>query len=121
VTNKFTLRQLKEFLVFDINSSIFCIEDFDFLLMTVKKCGLSKKILINMYNIDYFDNEFVDYFIKLSSENDDLDLCFYNLNPIINLLFYTFNLDKHFEIYVNEHDSVCKINPLVKRRLKLVS
>ena len=122
MANEFTLRQSKELLFIDVNSSIFCIEEFEFLLKSIKKCKLSKKILINMSKVDSLDNEFADYFIKLSCpKNYCLDLCFYNLNPVINLLFYIFNLDKYFEVYVNEHDSICKKKPLVKRRLKLVS
>jgi anti-anti-sigma regulatory factor len=121
MTAEFKLRQLEDFLVIDAKSSKFCVEDFDFLLNKIKKCKISKKILINMNNIDYFDNEFADYFTALASKNDAWDLCFYNLNPIINLLFYMFNLDKYFEIYISEQDSICKKKPLVKRRLKLVS
>jgi len=119
--NYFKIKQIENFIVFDAKTAKFSVEDFDFLLLSLKKCKISKNIIINMNKVNYIDNDFVSYFIELSSTSVDLDICFCALDPVINSLFYIFNLDKYFELYLSEQDAQDKLKPLVKRRLKLVS
>jgi anti-anti-sigma regulatory factor len=119
--NHFEVKKMKKFIIFDAKAAKFSVEDFDFLLLSIKKCKISKNIIINMNNVSCISNDFVSYFIELSSISSDLEICFCSLDPVINSLFYIFNLDKYFELYINEQDAQDKLKPLVKRRLKLVS
>lgn len=120
MTSSFLLRMNNTNLILDFLAPYVHEDDLSYLKSNLPHLKKFKNFILNMNKVSEINNNILSEFETLKDDLPFEKISFYGLSPILNTVFYRFNLDKKYQIYMSEEDAINDKNPIIKRRLKVV-
>ncbi|MDD3593181.1 MAG: hypothetical protein PHX18_00975 [Candidatus Gastranaerophilales bacterium] len=107
-------------LILDLNTNIGNLLAFQLLFLRIKHAKCDKNLMINTEYLRCLNNSTIKFLQKLKTLTPERTIVFYNLSPVNHCIFNLLELDKCFQLYINEEAALEEMKPIVNRRFKVV-
>lgn len=94
--------------------------EFDVHLRSIKMLKNFRNLYINIEHLSDISNDTIGKFLKMNAFLKDKNISFINVKPLQNAVFNLFNIDKKFQIYLNQEDAFEGKKPVVNRKFRVV-
>lgn len=107
-------------LVLYLNTNIENLLEFQLLFLRIKHAKCNKKLMVNTAYLRCLNNSTINFLQKLKTLTPDWTILFYNLSPVNHCIFNLLELDKCFQLYINEQAALEEMKPMINRRFTVV-
>lgn len=114
------LKRNDDALMLDLIGNAINTVEFDIHLKSIKKLDNFQKLYINIAHLTEINNDTIAKFHKMNNYLNEKIIAFINVNPMQNCILNLFNLDKIFQIYMNQFDAIEAKNPVINRKFKVI-